>query len=147
MDSSPPATIFGRGHVLVADGFEEETTIACVRALRDAGIAASLVGLMGGPVTGSRGIIVQPDLSMDQVLPDDILTLVVLPGGRRSTTVVLTDPPVHCLVEAATAGGGEVALLNPIVEGAEQLLRVPLVRQGTLTIQQFMAGLLNANDS
>lgn len=146
MNSTPPATSSRRGLVLVADGFEEETTIASVRALRDAGMAASLVGLMAGPVTGSHGITIQPDLSLDQVIPDDIFTLVLLPGGRRSVGAVLADPRVHRLVEAATASGGKVAVLNPAVEGAEQLLRVPLVRQGKLTIQQFMAGLLNAND-
>ena len=55
------------GLVLVADSFEEETAIACVRALRDAGMAVTLVGLKAGPVTGSRGITVQADLSLEQV--------------------------------------------------------------------------------
>ena len=134
MDSSPPAIPSRRGLVLVADGFEEEATIACLRALRDAGIDASLVGLMDGPVTGSRGITVQPDLSVEQALADNIFTLVVLPGGRRSIAAVLTDPRVHRLVRDATVTGGKVALLNPLVEEVEQLLRVPLLRQGEQTI-------------
>ena len=130
------------GLVLVADGFEEETTIACVRALRDAGMAAALVGLTNGSVTGSRGITLQSDLSLEEVGADSMPSLIILPGGRRSAAAVLADPRVHHLVEATAANGGQVAVLHPAVEAAERFLRVPLVRQGELPVEEFIGGLL-----
>ena len=130
------------GLVLVADGFEEETTIACVRSLRDAGMAAALVGLTAGPVTGSRGITVQSDLSLEQVRAGATPTLIILPGGRRSTAAMLADPRVHRLAEATAANGGQIVVLRPAVEGAERFLGVPLVRQGELPVEEFIGGLL-----
>lgn len=142
MDSIPFTVGTQRGLVLVADGFDEQTAICCVRAFRDAGIAVSLVGLGAGLVTGNRGISLHPDLSLDEVQPDVASTLVVIPGGRRSTASLLTDPRAHHLVEATAAGGGRIAVLGTAVEGAERLLRVPWIRQGPLTVPQLLAELL-----
>lgn len=142
MDSTQPAARTQRGLVLVADGFNEQTAICCVRALRDAGIAVALVGLPAGLVTGNRGITLHPDLSLDELPLDVASALVVIPGGRRSATALLTDPRVHHLVEATAASGGKVAVLGTAVEGAERLLRVPWIRQGTLTVHQLIAELL-----
>lgn len=142
MDSTQPPARTQRGLVLVADGFDEQTAIYCVRALRDAGIAVALVGLPAGLVTGNRGISVQPDLSLDELPLDVSSALVVIPGGRRSAAALLTDPRVHDLVEATAASSGKVAVLGTAVEGAERLLRVPWTRQGTLTVQQLIAELL-----
>lgn len=135
------------GLVLVADSFEEETAIACVRALRDAGMAVTLVGLKAGPVTGSRGITVQADLSLEQVALADIPSLIVLPGGRRSAAAVLADPRVHRLAKATVATGGQVAVLSTAVEAAERLLQVPLIPQGELPVQEFIGGLLKRKET
>lgn len=142
MDSTQPPARTQRGLVLVADGFDEPATICCVRTFRDAGLAIALVGLPGGPVTGNRGITLHPDMSLDRALQEDTATLIVIPGGRRSAMALLTDPRVHHLMQATAASGGKVAVLGRAVEGAERLLRVPWIRQGTLTVHQLIAELL-----
>jgi putative intracellular protease/amidase len=142
MQSTPSTARTQRGLVLVADGFDEQTAICCIRAFRDAGIAVALVGLPAGLVTGNRGISLHPDLSLDEVQPDVTSTLVVIPGGRRSAASLLTDPRVHQIVEATAAGGGKIAVLGTAVEGAERLLRVPLCLQGDLTNREFLAQLV-----
>jgi putative intracellular protease/amidase len=132
-----------RGLVLVADGFEEQPTISCVRVLRDAGVAAALVGITPGLVTGSRGITVQPDLSLNQMIPDGASALVVIPGGRRCAASILTDPRVHRLVENTVDSGGTVAVLRTAAEEAERLLQIATMQQGALSIQEFVDRLLH----
>jgi putative intracellular protease/amidase len=143
MESLQPAVPPRRGLVLVADGFDEHVAVYCLRLLRDAGIAAALVGLPAGLVTGNRGIAVSPDLSLDEVPPGSMANFVVIPGRRRSAGALLTDPRVHHLVEEAVAAGGAVAVLGTAVEEAERLLRVPCVCQGNLTVHDFVSRLLH----
>jgi putative intracellular protease/amidase len=145
MESLQPAVSPRRGLVLVADGFDEHVAVCCLRLLRDAGIAAALVGLPAGLVTGNRGIAVSPDLSLDEVPAGCAADLVVIPGGRRSATSLLTDPRVHHLVEATASSGGKVAVLGTAVESAQRLLHVPLALQGTMTNQEFLAVLLRGD--
>lgn len=132
-----------RSLVLVADGFEEQATISCVHALREQGKSAVLVGLTAGPVTGSRGIVLHPDLSLDQVAVDDPALLTVIPGGRRCAAFLLADPRVHRLLARTSAIGGRVALLQTAANDAEALLRVPSSRQGTLSVRAFVTRLLD----
>ena len=132
----------GGGLLLICDGFEEAATIDCLHTLRDAGMAMTLVGLAAGLVTGSRGITVQPDLSLDQLERDSAPWLVVIGGGRRCLKMVLADPRVHRLVQATAESGGTVAVMGTPSEDAETLLRVPLLSQGRLSVQEFTGRLL-----
>ncbi|MDX1663355.1 MAG: DJ-1/PfpI family protein [Candidatus Promineifilaceae bacterium] len=131
-----------RSLVLVADGFQERTTVGCIHTLREVGAPASVVGLTAGPVTGSRGIVLQPDLSLDQVSLDDPPLLAVLPGGRRCIAALLTDPRVHRLLALIVGAGGSVALLHPAGEDLEQLLSVPVSRPEAQSLAKFITGLL-----
>ena len=128
--------------VLIANGFEEQDTVGCIHTFREAGVSVSLVSLAAGSVTGSRGIVLQPDFSLDQLSADDRTTLTVLSGGRSCTTALLTDPRVHRLLSTITEAGGRVALLGSIDQDLEQLLDVPLSRQDTWSVPKFIAKLL-----
>lgn len=70
--------------VILAQGAEEMEAVIVVDVLRRAGIEVLLAGLDGtAPVRCSRGVVITPDLALDQAKgPFD---LVVLPGGGEGT--------------------------------------------------------------
>jgi 4-methyl-5(b-hydroxyethyl)-thiazole monophosphate biosynthesis len=135
-------TPLGGGIVLIGDGFEEGSAIDCLHALRDAGAETALVGLTAGLVTGSRGIVVQPDLSLDRVVRESVPRLIVIGGGGRCLNVLLVDPRVHRLVRVAARRGGQIAILSSAADEAQRVLRVPLIAKGLLPVREFVARLL-----
>ena len=135
-------TPLGGGIILIGDGFEEGPAIDCLHALRDAGAETSLVGLTAGLVTGSRGIVVQPDLSLDRVMRDALPRLIVIGGGGRCLNVLLVDPRVHRLVRATSQSGGRIAILIAAADDARRALRVPVIVKGSLPVREFVQRLL-----
>lgn len=135
-------TPLGGGMVLIGEGFEEGTAIDCLHALRDAGAETSLVGLTAGLVTGSRGIVVQPDLSLDRVMRDTMPRLIVIGGGGRCLNVLLVDPRVHRLVRITARHGACIAILSSAADEAQRVLRVPLIVKGRLPVREFVDRLL-----
>ena len=67
-------------YVLLGTGFEEVEAIAPIDLLRRAGISVLTVGVDGKSVTGSHGITVEADITLDQIDLTD-LEMIVLPGG------------------------------------------------------------------
>ena len=67
-------------YVLLGTGFEEVEAIAPVDLLRRAGIDVLTVGVDGKTVTGSHGIAVEADITLEQMDLTD-LEMIVLPGG------------------------------------------------------------------
>ncbi|KCZ72841.1 DJ-1 family protein [Candidatus Methanoperedens nitroreducens] len=65
--------------VLMAEGFEEIELSSIVDILRRGGITVTTAGLKGGIITGSRGIKIQPDSSLDSI--KELYDIVILPGG------------------------------------------------------------------
>lgn len=68
-------------YLFLADGFEEIEALTQVDYLRRAGIDIKTVGVTGKTVTGAHGITVCADISENDVLIDDTLEMVILPGG------------------------------------------------------------------
>lgn len=68
-------------YVFLADGFEEIEALAPVDLLRRAGLTVQTVGVTGKTVTGSHNIPVTADITTDEVVLDDSVQAVVLPGG------------------------------------------------------------------
>jgi 4-methyl-5(b-hydroxyethyl)-thiazole monophosphate biosynthesis len=134
-------TSLGGGIILIGDGFEEGSAIDCLHALRDAGAETSLVGLTAGLVTGSRGIVVQPDLSLDRVMRDAPPRLIVIGGGRH-LSALLVDPRVHRLARSTSQRGGQIAILTVAADEAQRVLRVPLLAIGRLPVREFVDCLL-----
>jgi len=66
--------------VPLADGCEELEAVTVIDLLRRAGIHVVVAGLKTGPVIASRGVVLQPDTTLDEVLGRDY-DMVVLPGG------------------------------------------------------------------
>ena len=74
-------------YVLLGTGFEEVEAIAPIDLLRRAGISVLTVGVDGKAVTGSHGITVEADITLDQMDLTD-LEMIVLPGGLGGVATV-----------------------------------------------------------
>jgi protein deglycase len=70
--------------VPIAPGFEEIETLTVVNILRRAGARVTLAGTEEGLLKGSRGILVLPDDSLNNIMKKDF-DLIVLPGGQLGT--------------------------------------------------------------
>lgn len=109
--------------VPLADGFEEIEAATVVDVLRRAGLVVVTVGLDDGTVTGSHGIRVIPDMSLDHVDAGEAAA-VVLPGGMPGAAALRDDERVRGLVRAVHDQGGIAAAIcaGPIVLEAAGLL-------------------------
>ncbi|MEG2119361.1 MAG: DJ-1/PfpI family protein [Pseudoflavonifractor sp.] len=67
-------------YLLLGEGFEEAEALVAADLLRRGGAEVSLVALENRSVTGSHGIAVTADLTLDQV-DEDAMEMLVIPGG------------------------------------------------------------------
>ncbi|RMD69947.1 MAG: DJ-1/PfpI family protein [Gammaproteobacteria bacterium] len=84
--------------VPLAPGFEEIEAVTVIDLLRRAGIEVVVAGLPGKvPIQGSRGVVVVPDVALDEVLEQDF-DMVVLPGGGPGAEHLDQDPRIRALL-------------------------------------------------
>jgi 4-methyl-5(b-hydroxyethyl)-thiazole monophosphate biosynthesis len=99
-------------HILVplAEGFEEIEAVAIVDVLRRAELDVTTAALAEGPVTGSHGIAIEADTTLDAV---DLASfdVVVLPGGMPGTQRLVEDERVLRAVRATHEKGGTTAAI------------------------------------
>ncbi|MGB8516557.1 MAG: DJ-1 family glyoxalase III [Gallionella sp.] len=88
--------------VLFAEGSEELEAVTVVNILRRGGVQVSLAGLTNGVLRGSRGILLQPDTTLEAAL-DKNFDMVVLPGGQPGTNHLKADVRVLQLVQKMVA--------------------------------------------
>lgn len=67
-------------YILLGDGFEEMEAIIPADVMRRAGLEVALVGIDGPQVTGGHGIVLNADITLDEV-DGDHMELLMLPGG------------------------------------------------------------------
>lgn len=96
--------------VLLAEGFEEIEAVTVLDVLRRADIDAKAVGVTATSVTGSHGIVLQADFSLQDALsrPWD---LVVLPGGIPGATHLRDHAGVQELIRAQAGKGKRLAAI------------------------------------
>lgn len=81
-------------YVLLGTGFEEMEAITPIDLLRRAGVSVCSVGVTGKTVSGSHGICIEADISLDE-MDLTAMDMIVLPGGlggvasARSSTQAL----------------------------------------------------------
>ena len=80
--------------IFLAPGFEEIEAITVVNILRRAGIEAVTIGLIDGPIKGSRGVSILADCSIDQ-LGEAPCDMIILPGGSEGTDCLRNDKRVQ----------------------------------------------------
>jgi 4-methyl-5(b-hydroxyethyl)-thiazole monophosphate biosynthesis len=110
--------------VPLAPGFEEIEATVIIDVLRRAGVDVIVAGLAPGPVTGSHGITLVPDRTLDEVDAAG-LAMVVLPGGMPGAQHLKEDERVLALVRALESSGRGVAAIcaAPIVLAEAGVLR------------------------
>ena len=89
-------------YVFAAQGFEEIEALAVVDVLRRAELDVKLVGVEGKNITGSHGITVVCDLTIEEATPEG-LEVVVLPGGMPGTLNLEKNELVQNYIDFAAA--------------------------------------------
>jgi putative intracellular protease/amidase len=97
--------------ILLAPGFAEGDAIYCLDRLRRAGLPVALVSVSMGLIRSRRGLSVRPDRLIGEGNGETPPRLLLIPGGRESTALLLTDPRVHRLFAAVRDGGGTIAAM------------------------------------
>lgn len=108
----------GKAKVLVplAEGCEELEAVTIIDVLRRGGVAVVAAGLADGPVRASRGTVIVPDATLDEVLSQQF-DMVVLPGGMPGMENLRRDGRVAALLQSMASGGKYTAAIcaSPVV--------------------------------
>lgn len=96
--------------VPIAQGCEELEAVTIIDLLRRAGIEVVTAGLGEGPVTCSRGVVLVPDTTLDEVL-DQEFDMVVLPGGLPGADHLQSDPRIRRLLQRMAEQGRYTAAI------------------------------------
>jgi hypothetical protein len=136
-----------RSVIIVASGFEEESTVICLKRFRSAGLNVELVGLTARPVVGAHGLVVWPDCSLEELEGEPEPKLVIIPNYEESVEKLLADPRFHRLFQATIANEGHVGIMRSAEiafghAGLTELLSAPhCLRQGNIDALTFCQGL------
>jgi putative intracellular protease/amidase len=97
--------------ILLANGFVEQETVACVEKMRANNLPVLLVGVSAGLVTGQHGLKIKPDYSLEEIKSNpDLPQMILFPNGIQ--THLSTDPRIHRLVEKIINDNGIVAAMS-----------------------------------
>jgi 4-methyl-5(b-hydroxyethyl)-thiazole monophosphate biosynthesis len=94
----------------LAQGCEELEAVTVIDLLRRAGLDVVTAGLEAGPVKASRGVMLLPDVLLDDVL-DQMFQMIVLPGGLPGADYLDRDPRIRMLLERITREQGYTAAI------------------------------------
>ncbi len=110
--------------VPLAPGFEDLEATTIVDILRRAGVEVVTAGLTPGLVQGSRGMRVQPDASLDEILERDF-DMIALPGGMPGSEHLKNDPRIQKLLQRMASAGRYTAAIcaAPMALAAAGLLQ------------------------
>lgn len=111
-------------YCFLADGFEEVEAIAPVDMLRRAGIEVKTVGVTGDVVSSSHNIKVLPDIALADVVLDEKLEAVILPGGLPGATNLEESAEVLKAIDFACENGKYICAIcaAPQILGHKGLL-------------------------
>lgn len=96
--------------VPLAPGFEEIEAVTVIDILRRADVHVTVAGTLAGSITGSRGVVITPDATLDAVT-DAPFDMVVLPGGGPGTEALRRDPRVASLLTRHADRGEWIAAI------------------------------------
>ncbi len=96
--------------VPLAEGCEELEAVTIIDLLRRAGIEVITAGLKEGPVKCSRGVVLVPDTTLDQVL-SETFDMVVLPGGLPGADHLEQDARIRRLLQRMSEEGKYAAAI------------------------------------
>lgn len=96
--------------VPLAPGFEEIEAVTIIDILRRGEVHVTVAGTSLGPITGSRGVVITPDTTLDTVV-DATFDMVVLPGGGPGTEALRRDARVASIVKRQADRGDWIAAI------------------------------------
>lgn len=107
----------------LAPGCEELEAVTIIDLLRRAEIEVVTAGLGEGPLRASRGTVLLPDATLDEVL-DEEFDMVVLPGGMPGMENLRKDPRLPTLLRRLAGEGKYTAAIcaAPVVLAEAGLL-------------------------
>ena len=110
-------------YMFLAEGFEEVEALAPLDLIRRAGLEIKTVGVGSKTVTGSHGISVTADITVDE-LADNTHDMVILPGGMPGTKNLDANETVHKAISDAIKNGAYVCAIcaAPMILGKLGLL-------------------------
>lgn len=115
--------------VPLAPGFEELEAITIIDLLRRANIEVTTAGLDDQPVRASRGNIIIPDTSIDNIM-HDTFDMIVLPGGLPGANNLRDNQQVQTLIKQQHAQG---KLLGAICAAPRALAAAGVLDGKTIT--------------
>ena len=95
-------------YVFLAEGFEEIEAVTPADCLRRAGKTVQTVGVGGRVIAGSHGIPVTADIAAEDILLDDALEMIVLPGGMPGTRNLGKSQAVQDAISGAIGEGEKI---------------------------------------
>lgn len=112
-------------YCFLADGFEELEAIGAVDMLIRAGIDVRLVGVTGKTVTGAHNIRIVADCLCNEVILDDNLVGIMLPGGMPGTLNLEKSEDVQKIIDFAVKENKIVSAIcaAPMILGHKGLLK------------------------
>ncbi len=112
-------------YVFLANGFEEVEALAPVDVLRRAGVETVLVGVDGDVVSSTHGIKVSADINIEEMVLDDKLQGIILPGGMPGADNLNNSADVHKAIDYCVENGKIVSAIcaAPYVLGEKGILR------------------------
>lgn len=115
--------------VPLAAGAEELEAVTVVDLLRRAKFDVTLAGLEPGAVTCSRGTVIQPDTTIDQVL-ERSFDMIALPGGLPGANHLRDDTRLQLLLKEQAERDGWLAA---VCAGPKALAQAGLLDGRTVT--------------
>lgn len=111
-------------YMFLADGMEEIEALCPLDLARRAGLEIKTVGVSGRTITGSHGITVTADLTLDEYTGKDA-EMIFLPGGMPGTLNLAASDAVRNAVLSVNEQGGYLAAIcaAPSILGDMGLLR------------------------
>ena len=111
--------------ILFANGTEEVEALTPLDYLRRAGAQVTLVGVSGREQTGSHGIAVTTDISLDALDENIDFDMLVSPGGMPGTNFIEASKKAQALITRAEKENKFIGAIcaAPKILGARGLLR------------------------
>lgn len=143
--------------VLWGERFEETTAAIFVTELRNAGLRVKVVGLTPRRISGTYGLALVPDLSLDEAVTiASEARALILPSPVRVLKRLRNDPRLSLLFQQAQANRAvvvvgafdekDVQALNPFSPERDEIIVYP-AREELVIFAQELAGFLSAAQS
>lgn len=108
--------------------------MGCLEQMRREGVGVALIGATRGEMVGAQGVVMCPDLSLDEVEKFPVPQLLIIPGGQEALNGLMIEPRIHRLVKTALQKGKLIGLGR----GAENFISSHDIQQYSISKNQVI---------